>query len=367
MRRLLIACFETPGYGGASTATYALFERIQREGSPVSYVNLIDRSAVPFLRGAFGEEFDNPRRLANVHTHTFDGRFHDRQPRLTELIAGCAPDVILAVGYIAALAMKNAAPSIPLIFLTAGCDQIDRYLEVFGDARRVCDALQSSGRPVLFHRHERRAVEAADLVVTHSSLVHELYDLFYPDALGKVYPDVVWMAEWIYADAARSIADARPFDERDIDLLFVASRWARPEKNFALARQIVAGCPTFAAHIVGAALPTPVPAATTHGLMTSRSELFSLMGRAKTLVCPSSWDAAPGILFEAAALGCNVVASQNCGNWRLCHEELLVRSYRLEAFVERAQRAVERQYRSNVDEFLCSRSYETLLDIVDVL
>ena len=32
-------------------------------------------------------------------------------------------------------------------------------------------------------------------------------------------------------------------------------------------------------------------------------------------------DAAPGILFEGAVMGCNLVASKNCGNWEVCHPD----------------------------------------------
>ena len=38
------------------------------------------------------------------------------------------------------------------------------------------------------------------------------------------------------------------------------------------------------------------------------------------MAVPSGLDAAPGLLFEAAAMGCNVVASRNCGNFEVCPE-----------------------------------------------
>jgi len=51
--------------------------------------------------------------------------------------------------------------------------------------------------------------------------------------------------------------------------------------------------------------------------------VFRLMGNAKTIVSTSRYDAAPGILFEGSVMGCNLVASRNCGNWKICHTELL--------------------------------------------
>ena len=129
-RHLLIACYETPGYGGASTASYALFERMQADGLPVSYMSLIDRPMQGFFETTFGADFANPLGLSCVHTQLLEGRFHDRQPSLERSIAAIAPDIILTVGYIAALAVRGAARTTPLIFFTAGCDQIDRYLEL---------------------------------------------------------------------------------------------------------------------------------------------------------------------------------------------------------------------------------------------
>jgi len=366
-RRLLIACYETPGYGGASTSTYNLFERMQADGSQVCYLNLIDEPIQAFLRSTFGAAFDNPRGLDRVHTHLLEGRFHDPQPALAAKIRGIAPDVILANGYIAALAVKAAARETPLIFFTTGCNQIGRYLQLYGDGQRASEALRGADGPYLFDVHERRAVECADLILANSTLVQELYETFYPSALGKLYPDVIWKAEWICGEAARHAALARPFGDRDIDVLFVASSWDRPEKNFALAGRIIESCPDVKCHIVGK-LPRPVPPAIAHGLVPSRAELFALMGRAKAVVSPSLWDAAPGILFEAAALGCNIVASRNCGNWRICHDELLVEPYALETFVDRVRLACgKRQYIANIDGFLQSQAYTTLVDIVEVL
>lgn len=91
------------------------------------------------------------------------------------------------------------------------------------------------------------------------------------------------------------------------------------------------------------------------------------MGDARTLVCPSTLDSAPGILYEAAAMGCNVVASRNCGNWRLCHSELLVDPFGIGTFVECIARSLTREFESNIDEFLQSNSYVDLLETLMVM
>jgi len=65
--RVLMACYEVPGYGGASTASYRLFETLQ-------------------------------------------------------------PDVLLADDFIATLLLKRASPHTRLIFMTAGLAQVAEYL-----------------------------------------------------------------------------------------------------------------------------------------------------------------------------------------------------------------------------------------------
>lgn len=367
-RHVLLATFETPGYGGGSSASYALFEQLQRDGVEVTYLNLIDADQEPFLRNTFGPAFGNPRGLANVHTCVLEGAFHRPQPRLSALIRDIGPDVALCVGFIASLAVKQAAPETKVILHAAGCNSINRHLERYGDAISTCDALRSAEGPSPFdmpHATESRAVELTDLILVHSDLVRELYDHFFPYAKGKIYPDVIWMAEWIYGEAAQHAALAQPFEARDIDLLFVASRWDRYEKNLPLLREIIAGCPELRCHVVGM-LDTPLAAGTSHGLVADRRELFSLMGRAKAVVSPSRFDAAPGVLFEASALGCNVVTSRNCGNWSLCHETLVVESFTAAAFVAAAKRAMTQKLPDRMSQLLGAGSYATLIDICDL-
>jgi glycosyltransferase involved in cell wall biosynthesis len=368
-QRILLGCFEVPGWGGASTSAYKLFEFMRDSGLEVHHVNLISEEDSDYYRYTFGGALGNPRQLAAVHNCFLAGPVYSPHPELTTLIRDLAPDLLLGVGFIAALLMKRAAPETKLVFLTSGCQQMKNAI-IRG---KVSDFLSQEKvmecavlPPSISSLEEREAVARADLVVCHSEMTHRLHRYFFPSYAGKIHPEVIWFGEWIHQDALSYATVRRPFAQREIDVLFVASSWSRPEKNFPLVEEIASRARNCSVHIVGE-VEREVSCATHHGLIAEREELFSLMGNAKTVVCPSTFDAAPGILFEASAMGCNVVASRNCGNWRLCHKELLVEPFSAAQFLQKIGYALSRKYEDNMRLFLGSGSYRNLLETLTVI
>jgi len=368
-RRILIGCYEVPGYGGASTAAYGLVDVLRASGVAVAFVNLVDEQDADFFRLVFGPGYGNPRGREGVRNCELQGRLYGPHPELSLLIGELAPDVMIGVGFIAALLLKRAAPQRRTVFLTSGCQQgkdalihgrATDYLAIRRDIER------GIRRPRITSREEREAVEIADLIVVHSDMTRRLCEYYYPHDTGKILRDALWFARWIHAEALAHADLARPFAERDIDVLFVASSWSRTEKNYGFVRRIAAGLPGLRIHVAGEA-ELEVPGAVHHGLVAGREALFALMGRARTVVCPSSYDTAPGILFEASALGCNIVASENCGNAMICDERLLARRFRAEEFVERIRVSLTRKYDDHMDLFLDERPYRNFLETLDVL
>jgi glycosyltransferase involved in cell wall biosynthesis len=303
-----------------------------------------------------------------VHTCALDGALHGAHPELTRLVADLSPDVMIGVGHIAAKLMKHAAPEKPVLFLTSGC----RELKLLVERAAVKDFLdferrwqRAIGRPSLLARDEIEAVNICDLVVSHSDMTLELYRRFFPSYAGKLHREVVWFAEWIHEEACRLAPPTAAFAEREIDVLFVSSSWQRPEKNYPLVERIAARLGGASIHVVGE-VDRDIPAATHHGPV-SHAQALGLMGRARTLACPSAFDAAPGILFEAAALGCNIVASRNCGNWRICHPNLLVESCTARGFATAIHRSLSRSYPNNLDWFLRGAGAERLASTIAVM
>lgn len=367
--RLLLVSAGVPGLGGNGSAGYDLFQRMSRDGAPVHLLNIIDEPAAAFIERSYGADAGNPLRLPNVRTCWLPGPSSQALPVLADLVEVLDPEVVIGFGFTPTLLLKRAAPARRTVLMTGTCRQAQDWVT----AHRARDAMALTGRhasglapPTLLHSQELAAVEAADLIVTNSRLSLAMMQWFYPGMLGKISPHVVWYAEWICDGARAWLQHSRPFAERDIDVLFVANDWGRREKNFPLAAALAKRFRQRAVHLVGEA-ESPPTSATCHGFIARSEELFQLMGRARCVVSPSRIDAAPGVLFEASALGCNVVTSRNCGNWELCHPDLLADRCEAAPFAECIDRALRSKYEDNLAHFLTPGSYRDLLATIQAL
>ena len=253
-----------------------------------------------------------------------------------------------------------------VVYLTTGCGRMKEILRNDENGSDYLSfersmAMDATSSAAITPEHQ--AVAGCRLVITHSDMTQRLYRHFFREFEGKIAREVVWFAEWIYAEALNHASAARAFADRTIDVLFVARSWYRDEKNYALLREIVPRMSQLNVHIVGET-QDDIAGATHSHFVANRGKLFELMGNAKAVACPSKFDAAPGILFEASALGCNVVASKNCGNWMICCEELIAESLQPSAFAAAILRAGERKYDDRVEYFFRQAGYRKLLTIL---
>ena len=365
MKKILLGCYDAPGWGGAATVLYLLFEKMQRDGLDVAYVNLVNAKDEVFLRYMFGESFGNPRSLENVHTCSLEDPLWRRQPALADLTDTVAPDLLLGFGFIAARLLKLAAQRSPVVFMTAGSRQLQQLIEA-GAIKDFMGFKRNVERGVVFPTQEWQecqAMGACDLFIVHSPLVRFALEYFFPGYAGKIYSNTVSVADIIYPEANEFASLKLPFTQRDIDVIFVASSWDRPEKNYSLARKIVSRCRGMNIHIVGES-SRPCPGAQHHGLITQREILYGLLGRTKTMVCPSRIDAAPGVLFEASAMDCNLVTSPNAGNWQLCNDQLVAEHCSVESFEAKINRSLSGQHKDNRERF--RGGYADLIDTLSI-
>ena len=261
--RIAFGCFEVPGWGGLTTATYRLFETMLEDGLDVHYVNLILEEELPRFRRLLGADCENPRELPNMHSCILRGALHDAHPEIAAFLDELAPDRVVGVGDISSLLMKKADPERELVFLTAGCMQVNRDIPF---TEQLAAMNGSALHPTDW---KEEAMGISDLVLTHSPLIRDPYRRFYPDRQQKIHPEVFWFAEWIWEDAAEHSDLALSFENCDIDALFVASNWLRREKNPALLADIASRLNGLSAHIVGE-FDDPIASATHHGFVGTR-------------------------------------------------------------------------------------------------
>jgi glycosyltransferase involved in cell wall biosynthesis len=340
-----------------------------RDGLPVSYLNLIDEQDIDYFRYTFGDQLGNPQNLPNTHNLVLDGTLYGPHPEIARFLKDLSPDLMIGMDSIATLLLKREAPQQPIIFVTVGCQSLQNLLVKNGQKDLISyreSFKQPLRRSLKLNEEELAAVQLSDLVVTHSEVIKEIFTYFYPRYSGKLLSDVIWFAEWIHGEALIYSHLRRDFTARDVEVLFVASSWMRFEKNYELIGRIGKRIGPGKIHVAGN-VNHKFPEVAYHGLVTSRENLFALMGRSKTICCPSLFDAAPGILFEASALGCNVVASKNCGNWQLCNSDLLVEPFALDQFVEKLTLSATRKFDDNIELFLAKGSYQSLLETLAVM
>ena len=359
--RSLLCCFEPPSYGGAATSAYQLFRELHRE-MPVDYLSLVDRRLAAVTKRRWGDDYYNPEHLPGAHEYVIDAPTFKHQAGLSELLHELNPSLVVGIGYIAAYVAKKARPDLPLILITTGCQQVKDGLsrEAF---ETVGDLVSRDTAGPLYNDIEAKAFELADIVVTHSDLTSTLCRLYFPGYTSKFFSRVIWFYDWIHGSAARRAKASKPFESREIDLLFVASEWDRVEKNYPFVAALSERFRDRNVHVVGNT-EDGLPYAVHHGLLPNH-RVLDMMGDTKVLVCPSRFDAAPGVLFEGAALGCNLVASSNCGNYQLCHPDLLASRYTIDGFAECISKALERDYPSDTGHFSRQNCLQSLIELLE--
>jgi glycosyltransferase involved in cell wall biosynthesis len=357
--RIVIAVYEVPGWGGAATTRYDLFARMQRDGIEVAFVNLVHPADALFFRHVFGETFGNPAQLANVHTHVLELPLWRIHESLAATIDAFQADLLVGVGFIATRLLRLACSTLPLVMLTTGSRRLKRLISD-GTVRDFVTFQRNVLRGVRYRPPlddlEAGAEEAADLIVPHAPPARIALTYFARQQARKLYARDLSMADVVYEEAVRS-GPGRPFHERDIDVLFACSSWDDAEKNLPLVSRLVAALPNRTIHVTGE-LNQQLPARC-HGLV-DRGALLDLMRRARVFVSPSLFDAAPNVLFEASALGCNVVASPNCGTVDLCHQALRVERPDVAGFVGAIERGLQAPCADNRARFF--GGYRELVD-----
>lgn len=349
--KILLACNQVPNYGGANTTFYILFEILQKGGWDVHYLNIIEHNRLKFYQETFGNGLGNPRKLSNVHNLLFN---NERSlSYLKGLIDVVKPDLIMGKNFIAPYLLKSQRPDIETWFLPSSCSQIRNgiYKGILSSEVEALEKTESYGNSIpMSWPPEIRAVESADKIICHSKTTSFWFNHFYPEYKHKISEKILWSAPLVYEKLSKQKLGFKIFDDRAIDILFVANRWSRAEKNYGMVKEITKRCRGLNIHIVGEC-EDEVEGAVYHKFLMHH-EVIGSMKDTKTVVSTSIYDPAPNVLFEASIMGCNVVASKNCGNWELCNPLLLVEPYCLENYIKKINLSLSERFQDNIEYFL---------------
>ena len=363
--KLLLACNQVPNYGGASTTFYILFEILQSAGWDVHYLNIIERNRLKFYQNTFGNRSGNPRKLRNVHKFLFQNG--GSLPYLKVLIEIIKPDLMIGKNFIAPYLLKRQRPDIETWFFPSSSSQIRNgiYEGMIRSEVEALEIIKSNGNSIpISWIPEIKAVESADRIISHTKTTNFWFNHFYPRHKHKISEKILWSAPLIHKNLQNQTSGLKKFANRPIDILFVANRWSRAEKNYEMVKQIIKSCKGLNIHVVGEC-EEEVEGALYHQFLI-HDKVINLMKNTKSVISTSTYDPAPNVLFEASVMGCNVIASKNCGNWELCHPELLVEPYCLESYVEKIHLSLTKRFEDNLEYFLLDDPLDQITELINV-
>jgi len=357
-RRILIGCLGVPEFGGESAVASALHAQLHSEGVEAYLLNLVEPSDVCYCQHMLGT-FGNPHGLPDIETLHLESPILSPRPEIANAIEMRAPNLLIGVGSAAAVMLKRAAPGLRTFFISTA----SHHLHLKRPRRYYRKPRWPALVPDL--DVEDAAVAAADLVVAHSPSAHASLAAHFPTYEGKLADDIFWLGDWVRQDVDRYGASKRAFEEREVDVLFVARSWKEERSNRELMVQLAERCRDLRVQIVGdggeCGIGTFWPEA------ASRKELLRLMGNAKVVILPGLRASAPFVFYEAAAMGCNLVTSIGCGNWQFANADLIATPGDLDSFIEKIQLALARPLACNLDGLAASSPYELLVEMAAVL
>ncbi len=363
-RRILIASSVVPGFSSAASAAYLLFQRLQQDGFSVHFWNLIATAEEGYYQYLFGDNYGNPEQLVNVQ------QVDPEKTSLKTAIHDLNPDIIVTFSKEAVVSLTQAAPDIPQLYLLDGLGQIKQ--QVLNGYTKDLLAFQKQPRKEnerlkVYDAVEKKALINCDMVIANNDQLKAYLPAYFPTLLSQIYREAIGWGAFFHRAAEQYKAYRKPFAERRIDLLFVSCDWNTPEKNYAFAMRIARGFRKQTVHLIGnISPPLEKKYVNYHGVVASRVAFFKVLGNSKTVVCPASFATAPGSLYEAIAMGCNIVTSKNCASWSLCNEVLLVDPFSLRKFREKINLSLQRSFPANFDLEQEDDSYKKLQEIISL-
>ena len=347
--RLILAREGFPYLGGSSTLLYLLFETLQAKLPDAECWNIVTPHMWKTARYHYGPHWSNPRGLQNVRTFLLDGA--KGRLAIKRALRAKPTAAIVSKSRTSTALLKELDASIPMWHLTSTCSIVKNAVASgrFPSMEHVIRQLRTDRFPPLRSPEEQHAVRRADRILFHTKSVKFWYYTFYPQGREKMEEEIFWDYPLIKRQFHHINARKTPWAARPIDLLFVATDWKRGEKNFPLLKQLCRSFERKKIMVIGF-LPERLPRSVIAFNTMSQDDVVQAMVQAKVVVCPSRYDEAPNVLFEAAIAEANIVCSKNCGNYRLAHEALVAQLDRHD-FIRKIRIALRSYYPPDTEMF----------------
>jgi len=346
--RILLSSTQYPGNGGAATNTYKLNRYLLENGINVFCVfflsNKEDTSKITI-------DPDNLGNVAYIRSYWKDGtlmnydkntnkymeystkEIHDFKQNIINYLGG-PPDLVYAKNYRAPITCRILFPNTSIYYLVSGVymtsiinnqnpdkkisaqniiSQIDYYKEEVETYKEI-----SSYRNV---EQELKTLALVDGLIFNSELTEYLFHLFYGDKVKNGFV----MNTSLLKDLDNTI-NSTDFYERDYDIIFVCSSFKRKIKNPQLVNEIFMD--SRFDHLKKIAIGNDsifsedIPNLTVMKQQLN-SVVYEYMRKSRLLLMTSLFDSSPNVVYEALDCGCNVVMSQNVGNYSLMEKNMV--------------------------------------------
>jgi hypothetical protein len=361
-RRILLASAGVPGVGEGSIVAYTLFQAMQRAGVEARLVLLVEERDLDYLEYVSGGRFGNPKDLPGVEC-ILCAREEDDEPDrdVRTALETARPDVVLAIGTPAAARLLPHVGGTPVLLWATGQIDAPPKRRTWSWPRqplrdsRYAEILRS---PTVWRSWNRAVLEQCRLILAPSPDTVELLLHLYPRWQGKIHP-LALHADWVASQTASDRSTGTSWDDRALDVVFVAARWDLESKNLSCIQDLRRRLPDLRLALVGEVISCP-EGIECLGLIVDREQYLGVLCDSRVMACPTSAHSAHcSPLEEAAALGCRLVCTPHCGNRLLvpgahvaesasaAHLEIAIR-----AALESEPTALERPAVEGFDELL---------------
>ena len=303
--RILICSSQYPGYGGAATNAYEFIKCVRELGYKIVGV-YIDNT---MIRKGIDPDIDNIGGVFRTKVYKYEYYLRNKhilkdiREHVEEYLGG-EPTICIGFNYIAPLALKSMYPDVLNVYAVTGSTYLTLNPQITSEFMKY----EIKNHKIYQNEAERHCIYNTDIVLFNTNITKNILTKIYPTFKNKFYRQPVDLTKFL----SRRVDTT---DEREYDLLVVASRFDREIKNSGLIKEIFKSNPSFKKLAIGNnSIEIFGEIEQTECLeLVSNEEVLEYMQKSKILLMPSFFESASLTVREANDHGCNVITSYNIG------------------------------------------------------